>query len=92
VYSLTLPKPAKKEISFKKHDFDKRGGSFAKCPTGGPGGLICCASCSSSYNEYMNFTVRDFEEQAINVISHEYADVVEELKVMNSKLNKALSL
>ena len=40
----------------------------------------------------MNFTVRDFEEQAINVISHEYADVVEELKVMNSKLNKALSL
>jgi len=88
------PKPTKKEISWKVHPFDERSGSYAKCPSGGPGGLICpnCAACSSSYTQYMDFTVRDFEQQAIDLVAHDFVDVVENLKKMDRKLYDALSM
>jgi len=86
------PKALRKEISWKEHLFDQQNGSYSKCPIGGPGGLICCASCCASYNQYMNFTCTDFEDQTINIVSNEYSDIIDELKIMNAKFHNSLTM
>lgn len=33
------------------------------CPTGGPGGLICCQACSDKYGSFLSQTIQDLETQ-----------------------------
>jgi hypothetical protein len=44
------------------------------CPTGGPGGLICCNACFQRYNNFLGSTMDDLESQQLK---HETAEVKE---------------
>lgn len=46
------------------------------CPKGGPGGLICCADCSSKYSNYLTQTVFDIEEQKLSKGGYEIRELL----------------
>ena len=46
------------------------------CPIGGPGGLICCESCSRQYQAYLTLTVQDIEVQRLEKGSAEVKEIL----------------
>ena len=43
----------------------------SSCPDGGPGGLICCESCSNKYSMFLSQTHKDLESQRVRNTSRE---------------------
>jgi hypothetical protein len=53
-----------KDFNWTPHTFDSKELTFtARCPRGGPGGLMCCESCTAQYSDFLSFTTRDIEQQ-----------------------------
>lgn len=51
-----------KEVDFRPYSFGPNGESYDHaCPTGGPGGFICCEECANKYSWYLSNTVKDME-------------------------------
>lgn len=46
------------------------------CPTGGPGGLICCESCSIKYNTFLTRTSEDVETYRMIKESGEVTEIL----------------
>jgi hypothetical protein len=46
------------------------------CPQGGPGGLICCSSCSTLYTQYLTRTVTELQEQKLQSVGREVRDLI----------------
>jgi hypothetical protein len=67
-----------RDFRWTPHLYDEPETSYEKsCPTGGPGGLICCATCSSNYSRYLSATHRDMEEQKLAKMAGETKQLVE---------------
>jgi hypothetical protein len=61
-----LPPPSifAKDFNWTTHAYDSKGISYtASCPQGGPGGLICCASCTAKYSDFLSTTTNDIEQK-----------------------------
>ena len=41
------------------------------CPDGGPGGLVCCESCSNKYSIFLSQTSKDLQSQRVRNTSRE---------------------
>jgi hypothetical protein len=53
-----------KDVNWTPHTYDAAELSFAVgCPRGGPGGLICCESCTAQYSNFLSRTIQDIEQQ-----------------------------
>jgi flagellar biosynthesis GTPase FlhF len=53
-----------KDFNWTPHTYDSKELSFTTgCPRGGPGGLICCESCTAQYSNFLSGTTRDIEQQ-----------------------------
>jgi hypothetical protein len=53
-----------KDFNWTPHTYDSKELSFAAgCPRGGPGGLICCESCTAQFSNFLSGTTRDIEQQ-----------------------------
>jgi hypothetical protein len=63
-----------------------------KCPRGGPGGLVCCVDCFSSYSSYLNKTVKDMEMQRTHKIGNEAKELLDILTFERGDLDKAVSV
>jgi hypothetical protein len=46
------------------------------CPMGGPGGLICCPSCTARYSCYLSSTFCDLERQTIALIGRNAKEIM----------------
>ena len=46
------------------------------CPTGGPGGLICCSVCTATYSKYLSATFQDVERQANSRMAREVEELI----------------
>jgi len=79
------------EIFWTPHLFDKDGTSYAKCPSGGPGGLVCCYYCSSSYSQFLTSTAEDIEKNTINLVACEMNDILNTLEETQCKLQEMTS-
>jgi len=51
--------------------------TYKPCPRGGPGGLICCASCTASYSRTLSNTAKEIEAQSVAKIGQEVNEILE---------------
>lgn len=47
-----------------------------KCPQGGPGGMVCCPECFSSYQGFLNKTIMDMEVQRTHKVGKEVRELM----------------
>ena len=58
----------------------------SKCPTGGPGGLLCCSHCSNAYSDYLSTTFDELESQKTNKVAAELESISNFLDLNRSRL------
>lgn len=63
-----------REIGFRE---DSDNLSSLSCPTGGPGGLVCCHECHERYSMFMEQTCQELESQRLRNVAMEVKDLVE---------------
>lgn len=86
-----------REFIWNPHPFDNidtqnHTDAYQVCPTGGPGGLVCCKQCTSTYSRYLSHTARDMESQTINKVGHEVREILDLLREANIRLQQAVNV
>lgn len=82
-----------KEVDFRPYSFGSHGESYNQaCPTGGPGGLICCEECAKKYSRYLSNTVKDMEVHRVNRNGREVQELLEFLQQGRTTLDHAYSV
>jgi hypothetical protein len=80
-------------VEWTPHDYDGHNKLYEQlCPTGGPGGLICCQTCASAYSRYLTQTANDIEVQTIHNIGKEVQELVGFMEETRSKLQDKVGL
>lgn len=88
----TLPIFAR-DITWTPHVFDSGDVSYDKlCPNGGPGGLICCSTCTASYSQYLTQTQTDMEAQKTAKAGREVKELLEFTKTAKTRLAKTIKV
>lgn len=81
------------DIEWTPHDYDGHDNVYEQlCPTGGPGGLICCQFCVSAYSRYLSQTANDIEVQTIHNIGTEVRELVGFMEETRNKLQDKVGL
>lgn len=62
-----------KVLSWTPHPLDE---GDMPCPTGGPGGLICCEYCQAHFTQYLDQTCRELEEQKIGKVASDISQML----------------
>jgi hypothetical protein len=81
------------DIHWTPHPFDgkEENVSYSNiCPTGGPGGLICCEVCTATYSKYLSATYQDVEEQRTSKVAGELTQLVGFMTNTKKKLGKTV--
>lgn len=60
-----------KDFNFTPHTYDSKEPSCT-----GPGGLICCESCTAQYSDFLSSTTRDIEQQKAAKIGGEMTELL----------------
>lgn len=77
------------EITWTPAEVWKEGDSYDKiCPTGGPGGLICCQGCAKKYSTFIEETTKDLEVQRTHKLGNEVKEIVALLDQGRSDLER----
>lgn len=66
--------------------------TYKACPTGGPGGLICCSYCNASYSRLLSNTAKEMEAQSIARKGQEVSEILELLADAKRRLLVATDL
>lgn len=82
----------KREVVWSQSEFDAHVATYSKCPTGGPGGLICCEPCTQSYSTLLNDTTKEMESQTVSTVGREVSELIELLYDAQVRLKQALDL
>jgi len=65
-------------INWVPHVFDNVDISLPMlCPHGGPGGLICCETCTANYSNYLTRTVKDAEMNRMETMGSEVKELLD---------------
>ena len=62
--------------------------TYAQCPEGGPGGLICCSHCTAAYSRLLSNTVKEMEAQSVSSVGHEVNEILELLADAKQRLHR----
>ena len=82
-----------KDIVWTPYKFGEEGEDYDQaCPTGGPGGLICCDDCTKKYSLYMSRTVKDIEIQRTHKVGNEAKEILEFLGDGTKTLGRAIGV
>jgi len=93
--SLELAKNAaalKREVIWSQSEFDNHVASYSKCPTGGPGGLICCGPCTASYSRLLSETAKEMEVQTLSGVGREVSELLELLHDAQVRLQQSVDI
>ena len=66
--------------------------TYKPCPTGGPGGLICCSYCNASYSRVLSNTAKEMEAQSIARNGQEVSEILELLADAKKRLSVATDI
>ena len=67
-----------RDFHWTPHVFDSKECFYnILCPHGGPGGLVCCASCTASYTKHLTKTAIDMETQKMQKVGDEVNELIE---------------
>ncbi|KAG7368011.1 NUMOD3 motif protein [Nitzschia inconspicua] len=61
-----------------------------RCPTGGPGGLICCQLCSKKYSSFLSQTMEDLETSRMKLEMSEVKEVMKLVEKSEKELAQAV--
>jgi hypothetical protein len=61
------------QMHWEPHPCDEE---LSVCPIGGPGGLVCCHSCSESYSHFLGQTAQDLEGQRMDYLSNQVEELL----------------
>lgn len=65
-------------VQWVPHVYDNPGISYGMlCPHGGPGGLICCETCTANYSNYLARTVKDAEANRTEIMGSEVKELLD---------------
>lgn len=82
-----------KDFIWTSFQFSDDGLPYDKvCPIGGPGGLICCDSCSKKYSLYLSRSVKDIEIQRTHKVGTEVKEVFEFVEQGRKTLDRAMGV
>lgn len=70
-------------------DIDDNAPTYAKCPNGGPGGLICCAHCTAAYSRILSNTAKEMECQSVAKAGQEMNEILDLLADAKQRLLNA---
>ena len=88
-----LQKVFSSHVEWTRHDYDTHDRLYEQlCPTGGPGGLVCCEVCSTAYSRYLNQTSTDLGVQTVHQVGKEVEELVGFMHETRSKLQKKVFL
>lgn len=62
------------------------------CPSGGPGGLICCSHCATSYSQILANTTKEMEAQTVEKVGQEVGELMEMLRDAQTRLRLAVDV
>ena len=80
-----------KDIVWKPYSFGSDGQTYDQaCPEGGPGGLICCETCSKQFSAYLRQTVKDVERQKTHKAGREVREIMKAIDEAKEKLDRAV--
>lgn len=60
------------------------------CPTGGPGGLICCRACTAMYCDYLTSTYNEIEDQKMTKAVADLETVTQYLEINQERLTASV--
>lgn len=82
-----------RDIRWTPHIFDSKEFSYKMlCPHGGPGGLICCDSCTMSYAKYLTKTHSDMETQKMAKVGEDVKELLDYTRDAKLKLSQTVKL
>lgn len=79
----------KREIVWNQAEFDAHVVSYKKCPSGGPGGLICCAICTANYSRLLSETSKEMDAQTVSSIGREVSELMQLLHDAKERLQQS---
>lgn len=80
-----------KDFQWTPHPFDAPDHTLSSgCPLGGPGGLICCASCTANYKGFMTSTFEDLERHKISKVAGEVEQLLGFMKTSTNRLEESV--
>ncbi len=82
----------KREVVWSQSEFDQHVSTYSKCPTGGPGGLICCGACTANYSRFLSETAKEMEVQTLSGVGREVSELLELLHDAQDRLKQALDV
>jgi hypothetical protein len=82
----------KREVVWSQSEFDSHITSYNKCPNGGPGGLICCRQCTTSYSRLLSETAKEMEVQTLSGVGREVSELLELLHDAQVRLKEAVDV
>ena len=82
----------KREVIWSQSEFDNHVASYSKCPTGGPGGLICCGPCTASYSRLLSETAKEMEVQTLSGVGREVSELLELMHDAQVRLQQAVDV
>merc|ERR1719253_1994675 len=62
--------------------------TYAQCPEGGPGGLICCSYCTAAYSRLLSNTVKEMEAQSVASVGREVSEILDLLADAKQRLHR----
>ena len=81
-----------KEITWRPFSSSENDFAYDKlCPRGGPGGLICCETCSTKYNMFLTRTSEDVETYRMVKESGEVTEILGFLGQKKTNLKDAVN-
>lgn len=60
------------------------------CPSGGPGGLICCSTCAATYSRYLSSTLKSMTVQRTSKLAAETEELLGMLDVAKDRLAESV--
>jgi len=90
--TLKTKATVKREVVWSQSDFDCHRVSYGKCPIGGPGGLICCRSCSTAYSRFLVNTSREMEGQTVSKGGQDVHELMELLLDAQVRLKQCVDV
>lgn len=63
--------------------------TYEPCPSGGPGGLICCSYCTTAYSRFLVNTAKEMEAQSVFRVGQEVSEILEMLEDAKQRLQRA---
>jgi hypothetical protein len=70
-----------KDVAWTPFPFGEQGETYDKaCPTGGPGGYVCCEDCAEKYTRYVSGTVKDMEKHRTSRNGREVQELLKFMK------------